>query len=288
MAIVYYQHLESDPDTKTFLAASDSDEAQPFRLEYLNEGNANVIYRIQSTVGGGQLPLALRNKLLRLRKDKLFIQPTRKQHEAYKDNFVPLFHANNLVEHSLVALDQNVFMSLNGLLQQLEEAGTRPKSRHGDTLAIDQYGLLMTDMTAQPGEIFLELKPKWLAQSPDAPADAVRCRTCALRARREAARLAAGGASDSVFFCPFGLISDSSVERQKAFEAVMIKQYHGSHQAGKLEYLSRAFSTYFLSSSSASQASVKHCRTTREMPLLISEVLTSVCLLLHFKPKLHQ
>lgn len=39
--------------------------------------------------------------------------------------------------------------------------------------------VVLTKRSGKPGEIALEFKPKWLAQSPDAPATAIRCRNCA-------------------------------------------------------------------------------------------------------------
>ncbi|KAF1931706.1 uncharacterized protein M421DRAFT_45601, partial [Didymella exigua CBS 183.55] len=48
-----------------------------------------------------------------------------------------------------------------------------------------QFGILLPDMSTESGQnITFEIKPKWLAQSPAAPPDAIRCRTCALQFSR--------------------------------------------------------------------------------------------------------
>ena len=61
-------------------------------------------------------------------------------------------------------------------------------------------------MSPKSGEILLELKAKWLAQSPNAPTGATRCRTCALRAKRTAASSSeAPTASDAQGVCPLDL-----------------------------------------------------------------------------------
>ncbi|EMD92904.1 hypothetical protein COCC4DRAFT_139426 [Bipolaris maydis ATCC 48331] len=44
------------------------------------------------------------------------------------------------------------------------------------------WGILLPNMSPTPGQsITLEIKPKWLAQSPNAPSGAIRCRTCAMQ-----------------------------------------------------------------------------------------------------------
>lgn len=44
------------------------------------------------------------------------------------------------------------------------------------------WAILLEDMSPVPNKsVMLEIKPKWLLQSPDAPAGAIRCRTCAMQ-----------------------------------------------------------------------------------------------------------
>ena len=224
------------PHTEHFLITKtpSGERAQPISLEYLNEGNANIIYRIKSLEQDTHLADPLRGKLLRLRKEKSFIRPTEEQYAAYTRHFVPLFQADDLIEQNLVRIDESITSSLNDSLSRLEKRGKRSASRLGDVLATrEEYGLLMTDMTAQSGEVQFELKPKWLVQSPDAPSGAVRCRTCALRARRNAARSTYDSASDATLFCPLGLVSSDLAERRRVFEAIAHKQRWLPQSSGK-------------------------------------------------------
>lgn len=61
--------------------------------------------------------------------------------------------------------------------------------------------------------MLIELKPKWLSQSPNAPVDSIRCRTCALRAMRKLtgnARLSEDSRTrDARGLCPLALVSDN-------------------------------------------------------------------------------
>jgi inositol-pentakisphosphate 2-kinase len=77
----------------------------------------------------------------------------------------------HLMDHDPVALSSAVMADLIARCKDI-----RP--REGPT----RCGILLPDMSPVEGEsITLEIKPKWLAQSPTAPSDAVRCRTCALQ-----------------------------------------------------------------------------------------------------------
>ncbi|KAK7206670.1 inositol-pentakisphosphate 2-kinase [Myxozyma melibiosi] len=61
----------------------------------------------------------------------------------------------------------------------------------------------------------LEFKPKWLAQSRDAPAEWTYCRTCALR------RMRAKDAANSYQFCPFDLVSGDRERVSKCVNALL-------------------------------------------------------------------
>ncbi|EME44935.1 hypothetical protein DOTSEDRAFT_70851, partial [Dothistroma septosporum NZE10] len=78
--------------------------------------------------------------------------------------------------------------------------------------------LLVTDMTLKEGEIGMQLKPKWLAQSPTAPANSKRCRTCALRAYRAYERIRT--ATDAQETCPLDLVNTNIDERRKVVYAI--------------------------------------------------------------------
>lgn len=193
-------------------------------LGYVAEGNANVVYAFKShSVDEAQKEVPSR-RLLRMRKDKSFIRSTKSQSIIFQQNFVPLFRPGDLVEHKLISVDQALINDLNKELQQREATGLRPNLRHGDRLASDDYALLMTDMTAQPGEYCLEIKPKWLLQSPDAPEGSIRCRTCALKLQRDAAKAHGAVVPRSGGFCPFSLVDSDLQERQRAFEQIISSQ----------------------------------------------------------------
>ncbi|KAE8146670.1 inositol-pentakisphosphate 2-kinase [Aspergillus avenaceus] len=200
------------------------------QLVYLAEGGANVIYRIvsaRSINASKELPVAInaaspgamdsfsvppefKGKLLRLRKDT-------KSGISYQDitwNFDkiirPLFKPEELVDQELVYLPNGLVQHCNDQLRAAELSGRRPKRRQGVYLSTTEpYGLLITDMTTfgSPGTILEELKPKWLLQSPSAPVNARRCRTCAYRDMKnnQARKM---GTQEERSFCPLDLVSD--------------------------------------------------------------------------------
>jgi inositol-pentakisphosphate 2-kinase len=121
-------------------------------------------------------------------------------------------------------VDEALVGRLNQELEEHETDELRHALRHSDRLAIDGHGLLMTDMTARHGEFLFEIKPKWLLQSPDAPDDAKRCRTCALRLQRAHATADGTVMPKPGGFCPLSLVDDDVEERQKAFESIIDAQ----------------------------------------------------------------
>lgn len=190
------------------------------QLVYLAEGRANVIYRFVSTPaisipvnGSGHssgLPVQLRGKLLRLRKET----PSGIAYQEIARNFDkvirPLFKPEELVDQVLVWLPKGLVQQCNEQLRAAEQSGRRPRKRHGVYLSVNEpLGMLVTDMTTfdDPGSSLAELKPKWLLQSPSAPPNSRRCRTCALRdMKNQEARET--GAKEQRSFCPLDLVSD--------------------------------------------------------------------------------
>lgn len=203
------------------------------RLVYLAEGRANVVFRFVSasatlpvspgnshnnsdtvpSVNGSSvpdLPVQLRGKLLRLRKEI----PSGISYQEITKNFDkvirPLFSPEELVDQHLVCLPKGLVQHCNDLLRIGEKTGERPHKRHGVYLSVGEpMGLLVTDMTIfeHPGFSLAEFKPKWLLQSPSAPPNSRRCRTCALRdMKNKEAREA--GKKEQRSFCPLDLVSD--------------------------------------------------------------------------------
>ncbi|PMD40870.1 hypothetical protein L207DRAFT_346892 [Hyaloscypha variabilis F] len=191
------------------------------RFTYLNEGAANIVYRIQVTpsspqpslldeYGDGTPPPSeiesdidvenhngvdlqlFENKLLRLRKQLPTTLPVARSQEGWKRVIAPFFRPDQLVHQSLIRLGPHLIDDLNESLVDWEHRPaanrqSRPSRRKGTYLAADEFGLLITDMSAaSPDETVVEFKPKWLAQSPSAPKNSVRCRQCARFARSNA------------------------------------------------------------------------------------------------------
>lgn len=216
--------------------ATQTDAGETTRLEYLAEGNANIVYSFKS-IASNELPYGVRHKLLRLRKEKSFIQSTSSQLSTFQQAFVPLFRPENLIEQTLITVDEALIKRLNQELEEHENNELRQALRHSDRLAADGHGLLMTDMTARHGEYLFEIKPKWLLQSPDAPRDSKRCRTCALRLQRAHATAGSAVMPKPGGFCPLSLVDDDVEERQRAFQSII------DAQAGDLPKSSCMFST---------------------------------------------
>ncbi|KAJ4338834.1 Inositol-pentakisphosphate 2-kinase [Ascochyta clinopodiicola] len=70
-----------------------------------------------------------------------------------------------------------------------------------------QFGILLPDMSTIEGQnITFEIKPKWLAQSPAAPPEAIRCRTCALQFSR-------GKGVPDDYICPLRLSNEGPTSK---------------------------------------------------------------------------
>lgn len=201
------------------------------QLVYLAEGGANVIYRIVSAKSAiaskKELPLAVngagpgvvdsssvppefKGKLLRLRKDTPSGIPYQEIARNFDKNIRPLFKPEELVDQELVCLPRGLIQHCNDQLRVAEMDGKRSKRRQGVYLATTEpFGLLITDMTTfnDTGMVLAELKPKWLLQSPSAPATARRCRTCAMRDMKNHEAWTRGGKPERSF-CPLDLVSD--------------------------------------------------------------------------------
>src|SRR5438046_1549160 len=150
-----------------------------YALAYWAEGAANVVYKLHPH----------HPDLVRLRKARSVI-PYREVAHSFETVVRPLFPHDALLHPRLITLsDADVMIPpLNEALREKEADGNRLEMRRGAYLATDEdHAMLVPDMSPQhERERFLEFKPKWLMQSPSAPAAARRCRTCALREMRRA------------------------------------------------------------------------------------------------------
>ena len=183
-------------------------------LEYLNEGGANFVFTITPSASTKSLPPYLAGKLLRLRKDLPLVQSAKDELASFNEHFAPLFSSGDVISFELIRLE-GITPVLNAALQNFQ----RPHHRRRDDLPSDEpYGLLVTDMTPDEGDILLQVKPKWLSQSPNAPAGSKRCRTCALRAHRASQKVRT--ATDKQESCPLKLVSSDSIERERSAAAI--------------------------------------------------------------------
>lgn len=197
------------------MLASALSPAFPCYLDYLNEGGANFVYRITPTTANALRPPKLERKLLRLGKELPHVASAEYQLQAFNTNFRDIFEEENLLHYDLIHLEQGVPIALNDGLQEV----SRPRQRLGTGLPEEAMsGLLITDMTPNTGEILVQLKPKWLAQSPNAPSGARRCRTCALRAQRASERVRT--ATDAQGACPLDLMNEDLEKRKEAVYAI--------------------------------------------------------------------
>lgn len=170
------------------------------------------------------------NRVLRLRKSLASTVPNIKSARSFKEILQPLFPPGFLVEQDLVRISAKTIVDCNLQLREDEACGKRPRQRHGVYLAEDEpYGVLVTDMT--PGKelhdsndetqtVLIEFKSKWLAQSPSAPPNARRCRTCALRAQRNMKRISRGEEPERSF-CPLDLVSDDRLRVEVAVHHIL-------------------------------------------------------------------
>ncbi|PNS20311.1 hypothetical protein CAC42_5761 [Sphaceloma murrayae] len=225
-AFVIVNEVDKDDYTiKKEFDEAHKDRILPIVCEYLAEGGANVVLRLVPFARASKLkipPKALVNKLLRVRKDKGFIASAKQQQDEFEETIAPLFAAENLVDPILVSVDREFLVAVNQELKALQEDNIRPSRRAGDTVnEREEHATLITDMSPMGVEISMEIKPKWLLQSPDAPKTATRCRTCALRAQRvTTGRLDAKKANERLF-CPLALLSDDRNAQMQAASAIL-------------------------------------------------------------------
>jgi inositol-pentakisphosphate 2-kinase len=174
-------------------------------LSYMAEGAANIIYRVSDNT-----------RLLRLRKTLPSAQPNFSAYEYLSSTAFPLFPRHLLVDTTLIRLPPGLVERENARLRTLESTGKRTKKRVGMYLETSEnYAFMIADMTPHsPRQVLVEFKPKWVIQSPSAPRNAKRCRTCALRAKKS------GGTG----FCPIDLASGDARRVRRAVAHIVPKQ----------------------------------------------------------------
>jgi inositol-pentakisphosphate 2-kinase len=96
---------------------------------------------------------------------------------------IPLNHdyTKHLMDHQGVLLAPDVMNHLHENTES-DTFNSAINEMSEDTRMNRHWGIILPDMSSTPGQsITLEIKPKWLTQSPNAPRDAIRCRTCAMQ-----------------------------------------------------------------------------------------------------------
>ena len=205
------------------------------QLDYLTEGAANIIYNV-SVESPPTLAAHSGCCVMRLRKDLPFTKPCLQVMSDFENHIVPLFtHDRNLLlNHSLYKLTPEMVNSANEELRRMESVDLSALSAdevpHGKiryhirrhvylpNYEQEQYGILMQNLQGSGIDWLVEFKPKWLLQSPSAPADAKNCRTCALNASRVKAGKAKGRGYSG--FCPWDLLSKDEKTLRSALTSI--------------------------------------------------------------------
>ncbi|KAK7564890.1 inositol-pentakisphosphate 2-kinase-domain-containing protein [Phyllosticta paracitricarpa] len=130
---------------------------------------------------------ASKDMLLRLKKKVPFYQDDRTTYDFYLNTISDWIPQRHLVQQDLIRISNDIIENCNSELRTREKSGQREPKRHGTYLHLTDSAIIMRDMNSYDAEksVTLEFKPKWLWQSPTAPPNATRCRTCALRAQRK-------------------------------------------------------------------------------------------------------
>jgi inositol-pentakisphosphate 2-kinase len=232
----------------TDLQARIEQDSSSLDFKYIAEGNANVIYAI-ATSGNDATTLNdaqhVGCAVLRLRKDLSFTLPSIEVLSAFKKKILPLFAQNTddsdggdwsrfLLPQILCTMSPAMASSFSGMLTEMESSSVgnlaaRPMARRGayhPSFEDEPHAILMPNLFASGGRV-VEFKPKWLVQSPSAPAKSERCRTCAVNMlRRLEGRHKGRGDSG---FCPFALLHDedevldSALDRMDPIKGKVLK-----------------------------------------------------------------
>ncbi|KAI5780329.1 inositol-pentakisphosphate 2-kinase-domain-containing protein [Peziza echinospora] len=218
------------------------------QVSYVAEGAANIIYRFKlpsSTSNGASTPESAalernvdKTHLLRLRKTLPSGTANLPAFAALQKIFFPLLPKELVLDTQLVRIPRDLIDRENKVLLQREAEGTRlakraglylvgpppppgtPLDENGDKLTMyERYAFLVEDMTPTPAageakphrQVLVEFKTKWLLQSPGAPEDWRRCRTCALRLSKDYKKhkihVQGNGVGAPGYWCPFDLAS---------------------------------------------------------------------------------
>lgn len=197
---------------------------------YVAEGRANAVFEVQPR----QADDLLAGWLLRVPKKVEGALPhSYEELQRYRERVVaPKVGTKHLVPQLLVSVSPVATEALN------TERELRSQRKEPHSSVAEGHAMLVQDMNILPGhnDIGLEFKPKWLAQSPIAPPDSTRCRTCAREAYRNHEKQAEGKKTKPPV-CPLGLVASDAREVLQTIK-LLAPDWSPSDQ----EHLQRAFS----------------------------------------------
>ncbi|KAH8726536.1 inositol-pentakisphosphate 2-kinase-domain-containing protein [Phaeosphaeriaceae sp. PMI808] len=212
-------------------------------FEYLNQGGANVIFKIlqpdsnwdpanafyfvDAKINSAKaIPIhhqEVTNKVLRVNKGLSKTLQSDEVISGFYNHVQPLFLPGEikvilclpflststvglpdrdltayLMDHEGVLLYPSVMVNLTSKANTI----ALERNRGSKFQPSERWGILLPDMSPIAGSsITLEVKPKWLTQSPTAPPGAVRCRTCALQVAKPK--------NTEKYICPLRLVNSS-------------------------------------------------------------------------------
>jgi inositol-pentakisphosphate 2-kinase len=178
------------------IVRKDLESAADREFVHVAEGRANVVYRI---VDKGAHLQAYEGALIRVPKRTPGADPhSYERLQQYREEVIePAVGRQFVVPQLLFRIDADQARQLN---EKRDPTGQ-------DKSHIEAgFAMLIQDMTPTERDFGFEFKPKWLAQSPIAPGDAKRCRTCAREAWRNSKKSAKGQPIQAPT-CPIGLVS---------------------------------------------------------------------------------
>ena len=198
-------------------------------FKYLAEGAANVVWAVRPPSFLDAEGDIEQDYVLRLRKDRPHLKSAQESVDDFNKHIKPLFDPSVLLVPRIQRLPAELIDLMNDRLRAIEdEAHAHPRQvgRRGVYLPdanVEPNALLLRDLSPKRAdEVLLEFKPKWLVQSPSAPADARRCRNCALREMREARGVASGRGSHE--YCPIDLLSASESILEAALRSIWARE----------------------------------------------------------------
>ncbi|KAK3692515.1 inositol pentakisphosphate 2-kinase-like protein [Podospora appendiculata] len=181
---------------------------QGYSYKFVGEGAANLVFEIIHPDGNEQMGV-FQGMLLRVPKAGTQAYKHEDLQLYWETSVQPLFGLQDLVQQRLVRLgDAHVVSLLNAALDLHEAETGRRHDFKGSKVAHAEYGMLVEDMRKQHADdVVIEFKPKWLAQSPNAPPSAQRCRNCAREASRAIHNTHTHKSKSSPILCPLDFLA---------------------------------------------------------------------------------